>query len=195
MDATGCTARHRHHHPLPHDGARAPAGAAIPACQDSLVPGARIGRATRCDAVDTFALLPLVEVAWADGTVDAAERQVIRRIVDHCAPSQAGVSLVEAWLGSPPDAELHAIWCSYVAALADTVDADLWTAWRRELLFAARDVAVAAVGPLAGDVSPAEAAVIRAAAAALPSRTGRPFAAPPTPRAGAAAPRGDRPCT
>ena len=193
LETTRCTARDRRPYPRPHDPPRAPVGDTR-ASRGSEASGARFGPAPCLDAADTFALLPLAEVAWADGTVDAAERQVIRRIVDHCAPSPAGMSLVESWLGSPPDGELHAIWCSYVAELAQTVDADLWSAWRRELLFAARDVAVAAVGPLPGDVSPPEAAVIRAAAAALPSRTGRRVATTPPPRAGAATAGKDRPC-
>ncbi len=59
-----------------------------------------------------FRLLPLVEVAWADGSVDGVERT---RILERARrlglkPGESAHDLLESWLEVEPDPSLFRIW-------------------------------------------------------------------------------------
>lgn len=47
-------------------------------------------------------LLPLVQVAWADGRVQIAERKIILEQAQRLGLSEAGVSTVQQWLDQKP---------------------------------------------------------------------------------------------
>lgn len=53
-------------------------------------------------------LLPLVEVAWADGKIQDAERAFIRDIAEgHELLGRGGQEVVDQWLASKPDADFY----------------------------------------------------------------------------------------
>ena len=54
------------------------------------------------DNLKILALLPLVQVAWADGVVQAEEREVIRGAADRLGIDD--VTLLEGWMSRPPSA-------------------------------------------------------------------------------------------
>lgn len=60
-----------------------------------------------------FVLLPLAQVAWADGQVDDAERQVVLNtaIALGCNAESPGLQLLEQWLLEPPSSTLFDAWC------------------------------------------------------------------------------------
>ena len=117
-------------------------------------------------------LVPLVRVAWADGTLDERERAAILRAAKErgIAEDSAGYAVLTAWLLVPPQQELHRIWAEYMRAIWPQLSEPERKELREYLLGTARGVAEAAGGllGLGFKVSAAEAAVLREVEAALP---------------------------
>lgn len=129
-----------------------------PAVLDRLV-GLDLDGAT----VAALGLVPLIAVAWADGSIETREREAVLR-----AAGEAGVSrdraayvLLESWLARPPGAELVGAWKDYAGALAASLSEAERESFRREMVSRARSVAEAAGGFLGlGKISDAEEATI-----------------------------------
>lgn len=115
------------------------------------------------ETVAALSLVPLVEVAWADRALHAAERAAVLRAARESgvAPDSAAWVLLESWLETRPDAALLTAWEGYVEALVAGLDPQERRALRHELLDRARAVAEAAGGFLGvGKVSEAETAML-----------------------------------
>ena len=95
-----------------------------------------------------FSLLPLVMTAWADGDIDARERQAVLSEAEEMDLNKQDSSyqLLEQWLAKRPDPELFAAWKAYIAALTATQSADTRNALKSELLNRAQAIANAAGG-------------------------------------------------
>ncbi len=111
-----------------------------------------------------LSLVPLVVVAWADGSLDAKERSAILAGAEQAGlgKEHASYQLFEGWLARKPPPELVATWREYVSALSATLTDDARQALKSELLGRARAVAEAAGGfmGMGQKVSVAEAAVL-----------------------------------
>jgi hypothetical protein len=100
---------------------------------------------------DTFlalGLVPLVAIAWADGTLDDRERRAVIASLDTAgigADSPAG-QLVRSWLSNPPPASMLEAWSSYASALAPALSPAERNNLRDSVLGRARAVAEAAGG-------------------------------------------------
>lgn len=116
------------------------------------------------ETLAALSLVPLVEVAWADGKLDAKERSAILAAAEQSGLSKGSASyrLLEEWLGEQPSPQLLVAWKGYVAALSGTLDAQARQALKQDLLGRARAVAEAAGGFLGFGkrVSRAEQAVL-----------------------------------
>jgi hypothetical protein len=117
--------------------------------------------------VDTWAavsLVPLLEVAWADGKVDDKERTAVLTAAEAngLLPGSPSHSLLLSWLEEKPDAGLVETWSGYVRQLCEQLPPAEQHALRDELLGRARRVAEAAGGflGLGKQVSPSEEAVL-----------------------------------
>jgi len=115
------------------------------------------------ERVTALALVPLVEVAWADGTLSPAERGAIlkaaagRGITSDCPAGQ----LLANWLEQRPDTRLLHVWVEYVGAFASTLSPDHRDRLRHDMLDRAREVARAAGGFLGvGSISAEEKRVL-----------------------------------
>ena len=110
----------------------------------------------------SLAILPLVAVAWADGTVDAAEREAILDSLDRCLFFQTvDRDIVDAWLGRRPNESLVVAWEVFVRHLVQGLTAPEKKALARAVLEPARQVAHAAGTFLGfGGTSPGEIAVL-----------------------------------
>jgi hypothetical protein len=100
------------------------------------------------DTLLALGLVPLVAIAWADGTLDDRERQAIVSslgVAGIAADSQAG-QLVQSWLASPPPPSMLEVWSSYTAALAAALSPTERHNLRDSVLGRARAVAEAAGG-------------------------------------------------
>jgi hypothetical protein len=116
------------------------------------------------DLLASLAVVPLVEVAWADGYVHEKERIAIL-----AAAAGAGVGrgtidfeLLEEWLTQRPPPVLLDAWVQYIAGLCEVLSPEDCKNLETSLLTRARSVAEAAGGVLGwvGKVSSAEQSVL-----------------------------------
>lgn len=95
-----------------------------------------------------FSLVPLVVVAWADGEIQANEREAILK-----AARERGIEggsttckLLENWLTHQPSSDMVDTWKHYVSEIAASMDAARRATFRDGVLAQAKDVAAAAGG-------------------------------------------------
>lgn len=123
------------------------------------------------DTTAALSLVPLVAVAWADGSIDEKERRAILSGAEAAGlgKQDVGYQLLERWLAERPSPELLASWKDYTAALSATLSHEARGALKQALLARARAVAEAAGGFLGigRKVSAAEEAVLNELASAF----------------------------
>jgi hypothetical protein len=110
-------------------------------------------------------IVPLVEVAWADGEIAPRERDAILAAAEQqgVAPGSPGRKLLETWLVTRPDAALFASWGAYATELASQLGAPEREALKHDIVERSRKVAEAAGGILGlGSTSDAEKRVLAA---------------------------------
>jgi hypothetical protein len=66
-----------------------------------------------------ISIAPLVEVAWADGKIDAKERSAVLSAAkaNGIASGSPGFELLEGWLAQRPDARLLEAWGAFIVGL------------------------------------------------------------------------------
>ena len=145
--------------------------AAVSGITDEQVLDALIALNINHQSLAAFALFPLVEVAWADGTLDDSERTALLAWAekDGLVAGAPGRMVLEEWLAHPPREAGRAAWKAYATALHGKLNPSERRRVREEMLRRARAVAEASGGVLGlGKVSAAEEAVLKELAAALP---------------------------
>lgn len=107
------------------------------------------------DLLATLTLVPLVEVAWADGEVQEKERKAILTSAIKAGMSQGSIdyTILEEWLKKNPPKSLLTAWIHYIAGLCETLTPAERDNLKHTLLDQARTVAEAA-GGFMGLVSP-----------------------------------------
>ena len=125
----------------------------------------------RAETVAALTIVPLVEVAWADGTIDAKERRAILERAGVPQDSTAG-ALLAAWLDRRPQPDLLAAWTHLVRAMSEHLGPEEAERLKAGLLERARAVAAAAGGifGVGSKISSAEAAMLAKLEATFPSR-------------------------
>ncbi len=116
-----------------------------PAVLDRLL---RLGLST--ETVAALSLMPLIEVAWADGRVDKKERAAVLAAAEQYGLEPGDVShlLLEGRLSERPGSDLLDTWKTYVRMLTRALDRDTLTTLRGDLMARARQVAEASGGRL-----------------------------------------------
>ena len=115
------------------------------------------------EAIVAFSLVPLVEVAWADGQVQPKERDAILRAAEErgVTPDSVNHELLENWLRKRPDRKLLEVWRHYSTKLLNELDPGERSLMRERVLDNARRIAESAGGFLGlGSISEAEKAVL-----------------------------------
>ncbi len=118
----------------------------------------------RPETVAALALVPLAEVAWADGSIDARERSLVleRAEKSGIAPGSTDHALLESWLERRPEPKLLSAWTQMVRGLREHMTAEQAGALRDGLIERAKAIASASGGVLGvGKVSAAEADMIQ----------------------------------
>lgn len=157
------------------DGARSrtAALAAASGIQDEAVLAQAVKLGLGPGTVAALALVPLVLVAWADGSLDSKERAAVMAAARELGfqPADPATSLLDTWLSAPPNAELKAAWQGYAKALAGQLDAGARATLRAQTIGRARRVAEAAGGllGLARKISAAEERVLQELDASIPA--------------------------
>lgn len=117
-----------------------------------------------------LSLVPLVHVAWADGTMDTKERDAILKAAAEkdCQEGTVAHQLLDSWLHVAPPAALFEAWKEYAAGLVSTLDADVKADLQRRMVGHAESVARAVGGFLGlAAISAKEQAVLDQIKAAL----------------------------
>jgi uncharacterized tellurite resistance protein B-like protein len=104
----------------------------------------------RPEIVASLALVPLVEVAWADGKVDEKEKTAVLEAAGHSFVSKDSpdFDLLKRWMERKPDATLLEAWEHYMKGLCEKLTPHQKNALKKDLLGHARQVAEAAGGIL-----------------------------------------------
>jgi hypothetical protein len=100
------------------------------------------------ETVIAFTLVPLVEVAWADGEIQPKERDAIlkaaiERGVEHDSPT---AHLLGNWLTMRPDPQLLEAWRAYIEELKPSLSEASWKEMKKSVMGRARAIAEAAGG-------------------------------------------------
>lgn len=95
---------------------------------------------------DTWAaisLVPLVEVAWADGRIEPKEKLAVLSAAEAngIAPGSPSHQLLESWLAKRPDGRLMEAWGRYIVDLCANLEDGEKYAVREQVLGRARRVA------------------------------------------------------
>ena len=95
-----------------------------------------------------FTLVPLVEVAWADGEIQPTERDaIIKAAIERgVAEGSPTCSLLRNWLETPPDPKLIDTWRGYIEELMGSLSKSTRAQMKTAILGRARGIAEAAGG-------------------------------------------------
>jgi hypothetical protein len=121
------------------------------------------GLGIRAETLAALTMIPIVEVAWADGEMDARERDAILVGAESVGiePGSASHGLLRIWTEDPPAPDLLEAWGAFIRALGGELEEAERVRLRQRLVGRARSVAEAAGGILGVDpVSPAEREVL-----------------------------------
>jgi hypothetical protein len=113
----------------------------------------------RPEIVSALAIVPLVEVAWADGSLDAKERQAVldRAEKSGIVPGTADHDLLRSWLDKKPDPRLLTAWTEMIHGLSEHMPPQELASLKAGLVERAKAVARASGGFLGmGAISIAE---------------------------------------
>ncbi|RPJ84886.1 MAG: hypothetical protein EHM13_02805 [Acidobacteria bacterium] len=120
----------------------------------------------QAETLASLAVVPLVEVAWADGRVEDKEREAIMR-----ASAETGIregspdyQLLDRWLAHRPGPDLLEAWRHYIEGLCELLKPEERESLRADLVDRAKRVAEAAGGflGLTSKISDSERRVLEA---------------------------------
>jgi hypothetical protein len=124
----------------------------------------------RANTIAALSLVPLIQVAWADGAIQDNERAAILTGAHGKGLEQGtdGYELLQTWLKKQPGDELFTAWEAYIKALAAQLNDEQNRLLKNQIVGFAKMVAAAAGGILGfGKVSATEEAVLHRIEAAF----------------------------
>ena len=104
------------------------------------------GLGIRVDTLSALTLIPLIEVAWCDGVMDAAERQAVLAgaVSAGIEPGSTSYRLLEIWIAEAQAPDLIELWHDFTGALCKRLTPAEARRLERNILGRARAVAAAA---------------------------------------------------
>jgi hypothetical protein len=105
----------------------------------------------RPETLASLSIVPLVEVAWADGQIDAKEQKAILSAMEKKGLSKQGdvnYDMVKQWMTHRPAADLLAAWTHYIQGLCEQLSDGEKKALQSEIMGNARAVAESSGGLL-----------------------------------------------
>jgi hypothetical protein len=118
-----------------------------------------VGLGLTGQTIAALSLVPLIMVAWADGSIQDNERTAVLQgaLGKGLEEGSDGYQLLESWLAKKPDEKLFVAWESYIKALAGQLNDEQNRLLKNQILNFAKVVAEAAGGFLGvGRVSATE---------------------------------------
>lgn len=121
--------------------------------------------------IAALSLVPLIQVAWADGEIQDNERTAILQGAHGKGLEQGtdGYELLQGWLRTKPSEDLFTAWEAYIKALTGQLNEEQARLLRNQIVGFAKMVAAAAGGILGfGKVSGSEEKVLTRIESAFP---------------------------
>lgn len=117
---------------------------------DAEVLGRLVDLGIGADTWAALSLVPLVEVAWADGVLDPKERRAVLSGAEAhgVIPGSASHELLQSWLERRPGPELLQAWGEYMVGVSGALSESERRALKEQILGLARGVAESAGGLL-----------------------------------------------
>lgn len=118
----------------------------------------------RANTIAALSLVPLIQVAWADGAIQDNERTAILQGAHGKGLEEGsdGYELLQSWLKQPPSGELFTAWEAYIKALTAELNDEQNRLLKNQIVGFAKMVAASAGGILGfGKVSSTEEGVLR----------------------------------
>ena len=102
----------------------------------------------RAETMTAVTLIPLVEVAWCDGSVSPEERDAVLNAASRAGihPDSAPYGLLREWLKNKPDSHIIEAWRDYVSEMAQLMPAENLAEMKRNMIDRCTRVAEAAGG-------------------------------------------------
>jgi hypothetical protein len=102
----------------------------------------------RAETLAAVTLIPLIEVAWCDGTVTVEERDAVLNAGAKAGihPDKAPYDLLRQWLENRPDARTFVAWKDYITEVSSLMPKDSLTEFKRSMVDRCTRVAEAAGG-------------------------------------------------
>jgi hypothetical protein len=115
----------------------------------------------RPEIMAAMCLVPIIEVAWADGVIDDKERQAVLDGARQHGFAEDHAILCE-WLKHPPTPPLMDAWLKYMQSLGEILSKETFIALKADVISHANDVAKSSGSflGLTNPISPAEQAVL-----------------------------------
>ncbi len=100
------------------------------------------------DTWTAVSIAPLIEVAWADGKIDDAEREAVLSGAEAngIVSGSPGYELLESWLAHRPDGRLLEVWGTFIVGLCAELGENERESLKNQILGRARRVAEATGG-------------------------------------------------
>ncbi|MBN2035306.1 MAG: hypothetical protein JW768_01055 [Chitinispirillaceae bacterium] len=104
----------------------------------------------RPETLAPLSVIPLVEMAWADGSVSAKEEETILRAANDRGIQRDSIEyhLLKEWLEHKPPASLLTAWTHYIEGLCEKLTKQERESLKKEIIGCARAVAQASGGLL-----------------------------------------------
>ena len=118
----------------------------------------------RPETLATLSLVPLIEVAWADGSLDESEKSAILSSADKMGFSKesSDYQILVQWMTHKPTKELLDAWVHYIKGLCEQLTKDEVLELKNDLIGHARLIAAASGGflGLGSKISKSESAML-----------------------------------
>lgn len=137
---------------------------------DEAVLDRLVGLGLRANTIAALSLVPLIQVAWADGSVQDNERTAILQGAHGkgLEDGSAGYELLQSWLKHKPGDDLFTAWEAYIKALTAQLNDEQNRLLKNQIVGFAKLVAASAGGILGfGKVSATEERVLHRIEAAF----------------------------
>jgi hypothetical protein len=131
--------------------------------EDEMILDKLIELNIRPETLASISLVPLVEVAWADGVVDPKEKEAILRSVSKFGWNEESLdyAILDEWLSRKPSASLLEAWKHYIQAICGKMSDEEIKHFKNEIISHALSVAQAEGGFMGiGSVSKEEKAML-----------------------------------
>jgi hypothetical protein len=102
----------------------------------------------RPETLASLCVVPLIEVAWADGTIDEKERKAILSAAEKTGFKQGEIDhdLIKQWMTHKPPSEMLTAWIHYIQGLCEQLTSEEKKSLQAEIIGHAKTIAEASGG-------------------------------------------------